>query len=84
MIQTIKNAFANKKSEGYVDTAMKILIAVLVGALLIAALYVLFDTVIMPSLNNTVTNLFTKANSEINGAVDGMSFNGSAVPGNPG
>ncbi len=78
-LQMIRSAFANKKSETYVDTGVKILIAVVIGALLLAALYVLFDKVVMPSLNNTVKNLFTKANSEINTSISGMSFSGSAV-----
>ena len=39
-------AVSNAKAEGYVDSGVKILIAVVIGALLLAALYSLtFDTV---------------------------------------
>ena len=39
-------AVMNRKAEGYVDSGVKILIAVVIGALLLAALYSLtFDTV---------------------------------------
>ena len=38
------------KGENYVDTAVKILIAVVLGALLLAGLYALFGDVVMPTL----------------------------------
>lgn len=69
MIQTIKNAFANKKSEAYVDSAMKILIAVVIGALLLALLWAIFNSTIGPSVNEAVENLFTKAKGVVDGAV---------------
>ena len=37
------------KGENYVDTAVKILIAVVLGALLLAGLYALFGDVVMPT-----------------------------------
>lgn len=39
------------KGENYVDTAVKILIAVVLGALLLAGLYALFGDVVMPTLS---------------------------------
>ena len=47
--------------EGYVDTAVKIIIAVVIGALLMAGLVALFNTVIMPRVNTEVTELFDAA-----------------------
>ena len=44
--------------EGYVDTAVKILIAVVIGALLLAGLYTLFNTNIMPNVSQKITSLF--------------------------
>lgn len=38
---------ADKKGENYVDSAVKILIAVVLGALLLAGLYALFGDVVM-------------------------------------
>lgn len=37
-------AVSNIKAEGYVDSGVKILIAVVIGALLLAGLYALFNT----------------------------------------
>ena len=45
-------------AEGYVDTGVKILIAVVIGALLLAGLYALFNTTIMPTMTKKVTDLF--------------------------
>lgn len=54
-----KSAVANKKAEGYVDSGVKILIAVVIGALLLSLLYTLFNTTIMPTVTNKVTELFS-------------------------
>ena len=43
-----KTAIANTRAEGYVDSGVKILIAVVIGALLLSGLYALFNTTIMP------------------------------------
>jgi hypothetical protein len=49
----VKNAVSNNRGEGYIDTAVKILIAVVLGALLLAGLYALFGEVVMfSSLRN--------------------------------
>lgn len=72
-VENVKNAFAVKEAqiaasahavldgtvaEGYVDTGVKILIAVVIGALLLAGLYALFNTTIMPMVTKKVTDLF--------------------------
>ena len=54
-----KTALANNRGEGYVDTGVKILIAVVIGALLLAGLYTLFNTTIMPTVTSKVTELFS-------------------------
>ena len=53
-----KTAIANKKAEGYVDSGVKILIAVVIGALLLAGLYALFNSTIMPTVTQKVQGLF--------------------------
>ena len=53
-----KTALANTRGEGYVDTGVKILIAVVIGALLLAGLYTLFNTTSMPTVTTKVTELF--------------------------
>ena len=51
-------AVANTKAEGYVDSGVKILIAVVIGALLLTGLYRLFNTNIMPTVTETIVDLF--------------------------
>jgi lipopolysaccharide export LptBFGC system permease protein LptF len=41
-----------------VDSGVKILIAVVIGALLLAGLYALFNTTIMPTVTKKITDLF--------------------------
>ena len=53
-----KTAIENVKAEGYVDSGVKILIAVVIGALLLAGLYTLFNTTIMPTVTQKITDLF--------------------------
>ena len=58
MVIRAKNAIENKKGEGYIDSGVKIIIAVVIGALLLGLLYTLFTTVIEPNLTSKVTGLF--------------------------
>ena len=51
----------DKKGENYVDTAVKILIAVVIGALLLAGLYALFGDVVMPTLTRRIQEMFNYA-----------------------
>ena len=48
---------AGTRAEAYVDTGVKILIAVVVGALLLGGLYALFNTTIMPTVTQKITEL---------------------------
>lgn len=56
-----QTTIANKKAEGYVDSGVKILIAVVIGALLLAGLYTLFNSTIMPTVTSKVQGLFNYA-----------------------
>ena len=56
-----KNAITNNKAEGFVDSGVKILIAVVIGALLLGGLYVLFGDTILPTLTQKITDLFNYA-----------------------
>lgn len=56
--RSLKRAVANRRAENYVDTAVKILIAVVLGALLLAGLYALFGDTVMPELNRRVQEMF--------------------------
>ena len=56
-----QTAIANTRGEGYVDSGVKILIAVVIGALLLSGLYALFNSTIMPTVTNKITELFNFA-----------------------
>jgi len=60
-VSAIKTAVSNNRGEGYIDTAVKILIAVVLGALLLAGLYMLFGDVVMPTLNERIQEMFNYA-----------------------
>ncbi|MEE0967877.1 MAG: DUF6133 family protein [Clostridia bacterium] len=51
----------SKKAETYVDTGVKVLIAVVIGALLLALLYSLFDETIAPAVVTKVGEIFNYA-----------------------
>ena len=53
-----KTTIENVKAEGYVDTGVKIIIAVVVGAVILGGLYALFDTVILPTLETRIDGMF--------------------------
>lgn len=51
----------NKKGSGYVDQAVVILIAVVLGALLLAGLYALFGDVVLPEITRRIQEMFNYA-----------------------
>ena len=53
-----KTTLANAKAEGYIDTGVKIIIGVVVGAVILGGLYALFNTVIIPRLNTEILEMF--------------------------
>ena len=57
----MQTSLRNNKGEGYVDIAVKILIAVVLGALLLAGLYTLFGDVVMPTLTKRIKDMFNYA-----------------------
>ncbi len=56
-----KELLKSTKGENFVDSGIKILIAVVIGALLLGGLYALFGDVILPTLNQKVTDMFNFA-----------------------
>lgn len=65
MKQKIAVILARKEGEGFVDTALKILISIVVGALLLAGLYALFkDTILPPLRRRSRICLFIRGKAE--------------------
>ncbi|MCL2253596.1 MAG: DUF6133 family protein [Lachnospiraceae bacterium] len=58
MIFRTKAVLASNKAEGFVDTAVKILMAVVIGALVLAGLYLLFSATILPTLTQRIQDMF--------------------------
>ena len=63
VVSTVKATATCKKAEGYVDSGVKILIAVVIGALLLGGLYALFNTTIMPTVSEKIQSLFSYTGS---------------------
>ena len=55
----VQNVVAEKRAEGYIDTAVKIIIGVVVGGVLLAGLYALFNTTVIPTLGEKITEMFS-------------------------
>ena len=53
-----KTALASKSGEGYIDTAVKIIIGVVVGGVILVGLYALFDNVVLPTLVTKIQGMF--------------------------
>ena len=53
-----KTTLDNAKAEGYIDTGVKIIIGVVVGAVILGGLYALFDNVILPTLETRIDGMF--------------------------
>lgn len=58
IIKTIAGKLKEERGEGYVDSGIKILIAVVIGALLLAGLYKLFGDTILPTLTQRIKDMF--------------------------
>ena len=56
-----KTTLANAKAEGYIDTGVKIIIGVVVGGVILAGLYALFNTTIIPTLTEKISGMFNYA-----------------------
>ena len=56
-----KTTLDNARAEGYIDTGVKIIIGVVVGAVILGGLYALFDGVILPTLETRIDGMFDYA-----------------------
>ena len=57
-IHKVEKTLISKKAEGYVDTAVKMIIAAVLGALLLGGLYSIFNSVILPGLAERIQSMF--------------------------
>ena len=57
-VLSVNRLIHEEKAENFVDTAIKILMAVVIGALLLAGLYKLFADTVLPTLTQRGTEMF--------------------------
>ena len=60
-VVSAKTAIESTSGEGYIDTGVKIIIGVVIGGVILAGLYALFNTTIIPTLTTTITQMFSYA-----------------------
>ena len=56
-----KTAIESTSGEGYIDTGVKIIIGVVIGGVILAGLYPLFNTTIIPTLTSKIAQMFNYA-----------------------
>lgn len=56
-----KAVLRSQCGENFVDTAIKILMAVVIGALVLAGLYALFGETVLPTLKERIEEMFNYA-----------------------
>ena len=58
-VVSAKTAIESKRAEGYIDTGVKIIIGVVIGGVILAGLYTLFNTSIIPTLSEKIAGMFS-------------------------
>jgi hypothetical protein len=56
-----KTAIQSTAGEGYIDTGVKIIIGVVIGGVILAGLYALFNTTVIPTLTTKIQGMFNYA-----------------------
>ena len=60
-IISARTAIESTSGEGYIDTGVKIIIGVVIGGVLLAGLYAIFNTTIIPTLTSKIQGMFNYA-----------------------
>jgi len=60
-VTTVKATVESTTGEGYIDTGVKIIIGVVIGGVILAGLYALFNTTIIPTLTEKISGMFNYA-----------------------
>ncbi len=64
-MQKIKAMLANERGEAYVGEAVKIVIAIVLGAALLAGLVLVFNNVVLPKTEQWIEDLFANADTYV-------------------
>ena len=60
-IISANTAIESTTGEGYVDTGVKIIVGVVIGGVILAGLYTLFNTSVIPTLTTKIQGMFNYA-----------------------
>ena len=60
-IISARTAIESTSGEGYIDTGVKIIIGVVIGGVILAGFYALFNTTIIPTLTTKIGEMFNYA-----------------------
>ena len=60
-VTTVKATVESTTGEGYIDTGVKIIIGVVIGGVILAGLYAIFNTTIIPTLTEKISGMFDYA-----------------------
>ena len=60
-IISARTAIESRTGEGYIDTGVKIIIGVVIGGVILAGLYTLFNSTIIPTLTTKIGQMFNYA-----------------------
>ena len=58
LLERVSGAINNERGDFYISDAVKVILAVVLGALLLAALTLLFNNVILPRIESEIVSLF--------------------------
>jgi lipopolysaccharide export LptBFGC system permease protein LptF len=64
-MQKIKAMLSNERGEAYVGEAVKIVIAIVLGAALLAGLVLVFNSIVLPKTETWIEDLFTNADGYV-------------------
>ncbi len=60
--ENFKNKLRDKSGQGALDTAVVVLISIILGALILAGLYALLDDTVLPTLTTKIQEMFNYTN----------------------
>ena len=67
-------ALHSRRGEGYIETAILLIISVVIGGLLLTSLYALFNNILLPGLAEHIQNMFGSSVTGSSGGSGGIYF----------
>ena len=61
LAERTKEALANREGQGTLDVAITVLISIVLGALILAGLYLIVDSTVLPTITQHIKDMFDYA-----------------------